>query len=173
MFQRLTVRSLRCNSIRKNSNITTQHPELASVLGLGPSNMGVYNGTWSTGKGKLNTQVNPSNDDVLGTVSLGNVEDYNATIAKMDAAKPEWANLPAPVRGEIVRQIGDKLREQKEPLGKMISVEMGKIYQEGLGEVQEAIDICDFAVGLSRSLNGSVIPSEVCTVVQLFVGYLY
>ena len=67
---------------------------------------------------------------------------------------------PAPVRGEIVRQIGDNLRAKLEPLGKLVSLEMGKILPEGIGEVQEAVDIADYATGLSRMLNGKVIPSE-------------
>lgn len=71
-----------------------------------------------------------------------------------------WADMPAPKRGEIVRQIGDALREKLEPLGKLVSLEMGKILPEGIGEVQEYVDICDYAVGLSRMLPGSVIPSE-------------
>ena len=71
-----------------------------------------------------------------------------------------WRDMPAPQRGEIVRQFGNKLRDLKEPLGKLVSYEMGKSLQEGYGEVQEMIDICDFAVGLSRQLNGQTIPSE-------------
>src|SRR5690606_39139115 len=71
-----------------------------------------------------------------------------------------WREMPAPRRGEIIRQIGDKLRKYKEPLGKLVTYEMGKIYQEGLGEVQEMIDICDFSVGLSRQLYGLTMHSE-------------
>lgn len=78
----------------------------------------------------------------------------------MEVAKPSFSALPVPVRGELVRQIGEALRAKKAELGALVSLEMGKIAAEGLGEVQEAIDICDYAVGLSRSLNGSVIPSE-------------
>ncbi|KAJ8574669.1 hypothetical protein ON010_g4545 [Phytophthora cinnamomi] len=87
-------------------------------------------------------------------------EGHAQVLAAMDEAKPQWCDLPAPARGEIVRQIGEELRNKRDALGKLISLEMGKIYVEGVGEVQEAIDICDFAVGLSRTLNGSVIPSE-------------
>ena len=76
------------------------------------------------------------------------------------AAFKHWRNVPAPQRGEVVRQFGEKLRELKEPLGKLVSYEMGKSYQEGLGEVQEMIDICDFAVGLSRQLHGLTMHSE-------------
>jgi aldehyde dehydrogenase family 7 protein A1 len=78
----------------------------------------------------------------------------------MDEERVRWQTTPAPVRGEIVRQIGDSLRQKKEALGALVTMEMGKIKSEGLGEVQEFIDICDFATGLSRSLEGKVIPSE-------------
>ncbi len=78
----------------------------------------------------------------------------------MDKAKKSWANMPAPKRGEVVRKLGEALRAKQDLLGRLVSLEMGKIYVEGVGEVQEAVDICDFAVGLSRQLNGSVIPSE-------------
>ena len=79
---------------------------------------------------------------------------------KIEEAKAMWRNTPAPLRGEIVRQIGQALRDKKEPLGKLVTLEMGKIVPEGVGEVQEYIDICDLAVGLSRQINGKVIPSE-------------
>ena len=78
----------------------------------------------------------------------------------MKLVKSMWSNTPAPARGEVVRKIGERLRIHREDLGVLISLEMGKILAEGVGEVQEAIDICDYAVGLSRALNGSVIPSE-------------
>jgi len=81
-------------------------------------------------------------------------------MAKAQAAFKEWRNVQAPHRGEIVRQIGLALRENKEDLGALVAYEMGKIYQEGLGEVQEMIDICDFAVGQSRLLNGFTMHSE-------------
>ena len=125
-------------------------------------NSGIYNGTWHYGNAgrSMNKQLNPSTRQVIGRVIFGNTEDYTNTIKGMDAVKKKWANTPSPLRGEVVRQIGEKLRFHKEDLGYLISLEMGKIYTEGLGEVQEAIDICDYAVGLSRCLNGSVIPSE-------------
>jgi len=78
----------------------------------------------------------------------------------MESEKERWAKLPLPVRGEIVRQIGQALRDKKEALGLLTSLEMGKIKSEGLGEVQEYIDICDMATGMSRTISGSVIPSE-------------
>lgn len=78
----------------------------------------------------------------------------------MEKGHKIWSSKPSPLRGEIVRQLGDELRAKKSALGKLISLEMGKIESEGLGEVQEAIDICDYATGLSRMLNGKIIPSE-------------
>jgi aldehyde dehydrogenase (NAD+) len=86
--------------------------------------------------------------------------EYEAVMAKAQAAYLQWRMVPAPKRGEIVRQMGDALRAYKEDLGKLVTMEMGKIYQEGLGEVQEMIDICDFAVGLSRQLYGLTMHSE-------------
>ena len=110
-------------------------------------------------KGKIRTSIDPSTLEPIGTVAL-NTEDLRTQINKMNVVKDDWASKPAPARGDVVREIGNLLRKHKEDLGMLISMEMGKIYQEGLGEVQEAIDICDYAVGLSRSLNGQVIPSE-------------
>mmetsp|Transcript_14666 Transcript_14666/g.24424 ORF Transcript_14666/g.24424 Transcript_14666/m.24424 type:complete len:506 (+) Transcript_14666:29-1546(+) len=140
--------------------LRNQFPQIAEKLQLKSENWGVYSGEWSKGGGKLNTQLNPTTGERLGKVFFGTVDDYEDVIRAMNAAKKDWRDVPAPVRGEVVRLIGEKLRENKTELGIMISLEMGKILTEGLGEVQEAIDICDYAVGLSRCLNGSVIPSE-------------
>lgn len=123
-------------------------------------NSGIYNGSWKVEGYKKNNQINASTGEVIGSVTFGNLTDYEETIEKMNSVKHMWSNTPAPARGEVVRRIGEKLRERKNDLGMLVSLEMGKILTEGLGEVQEAIDICDFAVGLSRCLNGSVIPSE-------------
>lgn len=125
------------------------------------SNCGAYFGKWSDDvSGPVNTQLNPATGQKIGEVRFGTLSDYEKAVEAMNQAKSAWANTPAPVRGEVVRKLGDALRKHKQELGLMISLEMGKILSEGLGEVQEAIDICDYAVGLSRSLNGSVIPSE-------------
>ena len=122
----------------------------------------------STGRQWLSTAGNrpvreinsPADGQRLGAVQMASVEDYNEVVDQAHAAFVEWRLMPAPKRGEIVRQIGNRLRDLKEPLGKLVSLEMGKIYQEGLGEVQEMIDICDFAVGLSRQLHGYTMHSE-------------
>ncbi|WP_375435552.1 aldehyde dehydrogenase family protein [uncultured Hymenobacter sp.] len=125
------------------------------------------NGAWSTGlqwssatDGHSKTVYSPADGRRIGTVALATAADYDHVVATAQAAFTTWRTVPAPKRGEIVRQIGNKLREHKEPLGKLVSYEMGKILQEGLGEVQEMIDICDFAVGLSRQLHGFTMHSE-------------
>lgn len=128
-------------------------------LGLESENPGVYNGKWG-GSGEMVTSYDPSTGDPIASVRVGTVEDYHSTVQAMNAAQKQWRSMPAPARGEIVRQIGDELRKYLQPLGKLLSVEVGKILPEGVGEVQEYVDICDYAVGLSRMLNGKVIPSE-------------
>lgn len=135
-----------------------RYPFLAQ-LGLKAENPGVYNGKWF-GSGEVITSVNPATNEPIASVTTGSLKDYEETAAHAHEARLLWRNVPAPQRGEIVRQIGDAMRAQKENLGRLVSLEMGKIVPEGLGEVQEFIDICDYATGLSRMLNGKVIPSE-------------
>ncbi len=102
----------------------------------------------------------PVDGKMISNVSITSLENYNTVIATSQEAFTEWRSVPAPKRGEIVRQFGDALREKKESLGALVAYEMGKSLQEGLGEVQEMIDICDFAVGLSRQLHGFTMHSE-------------
>eukprot|EP00053_Salpingoeca_punica_P008966 m.80123 g.80123 ORF g.80123 m.80123 type:complete len:535 (+) comp14825_c0_seq1:5573-7177(+) len=128
-------------------------------LGLQEENQGVYSGSWYA-NGTVTHSIDPRNGEVIASVRQGDLKDYKKAVADAREAYAVWADKPAPFRGEIVRQIGDALRAKKKPLGQLVSLEMGKILAEGEGEVQEYIDICDFAVGLSRSLNGQVIPSE-------------
>jgi aldehyde dehydrogenase family 7 protein A1 len=135
-----------------------EYPFLAE-LGLKEENPGVYNGTWG-GSGELLTSYAPSTGKPIARVRSGTPEEYEETIGKMQAAREFWANMAPPQRGEIVRQIGVALREKLVPLGQLIALEMGKIKAEGVGEVQEFVDICDLATGLSRSISGQVIPSE-------------
>ena len=104
--------------------------------------------------------VSPADGSVIAYVRNANRVYYETVISQAQESFPEWRKIPAPQRGEIVRQIGNAVREAKDDLGKLVSWEMGKIYQEGLGEVQEMIDICDFAVGLSRQLYGFTMQSE-------------
>ena len=105
-------------------------------------------------EGKAVDSLDPATGKVLGTVRLESAKDYDRAVKAAQAVQHEWAMLPAPKRGEIVRLIGEAFRGQKAELGELVTREMGKIYPEGLGEVQECIDIADFAVGLSRQLYG-------------------
>jgi aldehyde dehydrogenase family 7 member A1 len=102
----------------------------------------------------------PSNNKIIAEVVTANLQDYEITVKETQSAWNIWTDLPAPQRGEIVRQIGDALRKRKSDLGRLVSLEMGKILTEGEGEVQEYTDICDYSVGLSRMIEGKVLPSE-------------
>jgi aldehyde dehydrogenase (NAD+) len=130
-------------------------------LGIQQLNQGISTGTnnWH-GNGALLESKSPVDGHVIGTVHLGGAKDYDQVVDAAHQAFLVWRNLPAPKRGEIIRQMGDRLRLHKDALGKLVSYEMGKSLQEGLGEVQEMIDICDFAVGLSRQLYGLTMHSE-------------
>lgn len=129
-------------------------------LGIEDTNNGTSTGKEFFGSGELIESFSPVDGALIGKVKSTTKEDYEKVmIAATDAFKT-WRKLPSPQRGEIVRKFNDELRRLKEPLGKLVSYEMGKSYQEGLGEVQEMIDICDFAVGLSRQLHGLTMHSE-------------
>ncbi|MGB5435897.1 MAG: aldehyde dehydrogenase family protein [Maribacter sp.] len=129
-------------------------------LGIKEVNNGTSTGTQNFGSGEIIASYSPVEGALIGKVKSTGKADYEKVMATATQAFKTWRTTPAPQRGEIVRQFGDKLRELKEPLGKLVSYEMGKSYQEGLGEVQEMIDICDFAVGLSRQLHGLTMHSE-------------
>ena len=135
--------------------------EFLQQLGLQQHNQGVSSGTiWINTTGSNMESFSPVDGNKIGSVSSVDKTSYEALMQTSLAAAKLWRNWPAPKRGEIVRQIGDALRVNKEPLGKLVSYEMGKSLQEGYGEVQEMIDICDFAVGLSRQLYGLTMHSE-------------
>lgn len=134
--------------------------EALKTLGVDEVNDGTFSGKEHWASGDPITSVSPVNAEQIASVKTTTREDYEKAIGQAQEAFQYWRSLPAPQRGEIVRQFGNKLREYKAPLGKLVSYEMGKSYQEGLGEVQEMIDICDFAVGLSRQLYGLTIKSE-------------
>jgi len=136
-----------------------KYPFLAK-LGLKEDNLGCWDGKEWRGGGAMHTAMNPATGEKLARVKFGNVADYESCIANMHAAEEKWMLTPAPKRGEIVRQIGIKLRDFQDELGSLVSLEMGKIKAEGLGEVQEYIDMCDLAVGMSRQIPGQVLPSE-------------
>lgn len=129
-------------------------------LHISPINQGTSTGSKNFGNGELIVSYSPVDGQEIAKVSMTTKEDYEQVLQTAESAFKKWRLVPAPQRGEMVRQFGEKLRELKEPLGKLVSYEMGKSYQEGLGEVQEMIDICDFAVGLSRQLHGLTMHSE-------------
>jgi len=140
-----------------NTNIA----ETLKILGISNANPGVCTGTiWHETSGDTITSISPVDGKPIGGVRQATRADYEKAVTEAARAFDIWRMIPAPRRGEIVRQIGQELRKFKEPLGMLVSWEMGKIYQEGLGEVQEMIDICDFAVGLSRQLYGFTMHSE-------------
>jgi aldehyde dehydrogenase (NAD+) len=115
---------------------------------------------WIASNGETIDSFSPVDGKKIGSVTSADKDGYETVINKAEEAFKEWRTWPAPKRGEVVRQIGEALRQYKEPLGKLVSYEMGKSLQEGYGEVQEMIDICDFAVGLSRQLHGLTMHSE-------------
>ncbi len=131
-----------------------------NLLGLKEINAGTSTGSTNFSSGEIMESFSPVDGALIGKVQTSSLADYEKVMAAATEAFKFWRLKPAPQRGEIVRQFGVRLRELKEPLGKLVSYEMGKSYQEGLGEVQEMIDICDFAVGLSRQLHGLTMHSE-------------
>jgi aldehyde dehydrogenase (NAD+) len=135
--------------------------DFLKTLQIQGSNPGVSTGnTWIKTKAAVIESYSPVDGKLIGSVIAADEKSYQTVVATAQKAFEEWRAWPAPKRGEIVRQIGEELRKYKTPLGKLVSYEMGKSLQEGLGEVQEMIDICDFAVGLSRQLHGLTMHSE-------------
>ena len=134
--------------------------EALKKLGVQAINQGTSTGSNSFGSGAEIESYTPVNGELIGKVTATTRDDYEQVIKQAHEAFLYWRTVPAPQRGEIVRQFGEKLRENKDALGRLVSYEMGKSLQEGWGEVQEMIDICDFAVGLSRQLHGLTIKSE-------------
>jgi aldehyde dehydrogenase (NAD+) len=131
-----------------------------AALGLDDTNPGAFAGEWLDTAGTELVVENPTTGEQIGAVTRAGKDDYERVVASSVDTFAAWRMLPAPERGEYIRQLGNLLREHKEPLGALVSLEMGKIKAEGEGEVQEMIDICDFAVGLSRQLYGLTIASE-------------
>ena len=132
---------------------------LLKKLGLKTENPGAFGGEW-LGSGKPLKSVSPIDGKTLATVRTATLEDYERVVQRAREAFDKWQAIPAPKRGEVIRQLGEALREAKHDLGRLVTLEAGKIVAEGEGEVQEMIDICDFAVGLSRQLYGLTIASE-------------
>jgi aldehyde dehydrogenase (NAD+) len=135
--------------------------DFLKALRVESSNPGVSTGQqWIKSKGETIHSYSPVDGKLIGSVVSADKDSYEAVVKKAQQAFIQWRLMPAPKRGEIVRQVGEALRQNKEALGKLVSYEMGKSLQEGYGEVQEMIDICDFAVGLSRQLYGLTMQSE-------------
>jgi aldehyde dehydrogenase (NAD+) len=134
--------------------------EVFSALGLADQNSGVFGGQWLDAGGERVDVINPTTGQALAEVTMASTDDYDHVVANSVETFQKWQLLPAPKRGEFVRRLGDALREKIEPLGALVTLEMGKILPEGVGEVQEMVDICDFAVGLSRQLYGNTMASE-------------
>jgi len=130
-------------------------------LNIEKENSGLCTGThWPAASGELVHSYSPVDGKRIAGIKLATLDDYKFTVHTAQNAFLQWRSIPAPKRGDLVRQIGNQLRIYKEPLAKLVSYEMGKIYQEAMGEVQEMIDICDFAVGQSRQLYGFTMHSE-------------
>uniref|UniRef100_A0A6J0TGY5 aldehyde dehydrogenase (NAD(+)) n=1 Tax=Pogona vitticeps TaxID=103695 RepID=A0A6J0TGY5_9SAUR len=153
--------SPRCGPAAPMSTLLIQQAPYAWLkeLGLEEENGGVYNGTWG-GSGEVMTTYCPANNQPIARVRQASLEDYAETVKKAKEAWQIWAEIPAPKRGEVVRQIGDALRQKIKVLANLVSLEVGKIHVESVGEIQEYVDVCDYAVGLSRMIGGPVLPSE-------------
>lgn len=135
--------------------------DVLQELGIKENTPGASTGSvWLNTKGKQLSSFSPVDRKLIGNVRCCDDENYNLIISGAQQGFLEWRLWPSPKRGDVVRQVGEALRNYKEPLGKLVSYEMGKSLQEGYGEVQEMIDICDFAVGLSRQLHGLTMHSE-------------
>src|SRR5262245_42340844 len=135
--------------------------DVLSRLGVKPANSGVYDGGWVEGtKGEEIVSLNPATGQPLGRVVAAGPSEYERVVEASREVFQRWRLVPPPQRGEVVRKIGNALREKKGDLGLLVTLETGKIKSEGLGEVQEMIDMCDFAVGLSRQLYGLTIATE-------------
>lgn len=138
-----------------------QEQQIISFFDFNKELKGSYSGSTQLGdNSNYITSSNPNNNNILGACATTSDESYETIIKNAQEAFEYWRHIPAPKRGELVRQIGEELRKEKQELGALVSLEMGKIFQEGLGEVQEMIDICEFAVGLSRQLYGLSMHSE-------------
>ncbi|KQM79126.1 aldehyde dehydrogenase [Pedobacter sp. Leaf216] len=142
--------------------MTTAIQSILNKLGIQASNPAFSTGNNWGGESNPDTleSFSPVDGELIASAKVAGSSDYEAVVLKAQSAFKEWRTIPAPKRGEIVRQFGDALRENKDALGTLVSYEMGKSLQEGFGEVQEMIDICDFAVGLSRQLYGLTMHSE-------------
>ena len=148
-------------NLKTSSKLNMPALDFLANLGVPDPQFGVAIGDrWCAGKGQQIPVFSPINGEEIATVHCGTTEDVDRAVELASAAFQNWRSVPAPQRGHLVRQIGEELRKQKGELAYLVTLECGKIYQEALGEVQEMIDICDFALGLSRQLYGLSIVSE-------------
>ncbi len=139
---------------------TTRADEILRRLGIDREHPGAFAGEWIDTTGERIDSVNPATGETLASVNMATREEYERVVEATVDAFREWRTWTAPRRGEVVRQLGDALREHKDDLGALVTLEVGKIRSEGLGEVQEMIDMCDLAVGMSRQLYGKTMHSE-------------
>ncbi len=147
------------NNHEREQASKTQMPDLLKNLSIDDVTPGGFAGEW-IGSGPDSQVITPIDGSVIGTVKQVTEEEYDQIVERAHKAFREWRSVPAPRRGELVRRLGNRLREKKKELGALVTLEMGKIIAEGEGEVQEMIDICDFATGLSRQLYGLTMQSE-------------
>lgn len=145
-------------TLHSTSATTSSVDKLFRSLGLFQNkiNYGVFDGTKFGGGGEEVSVMNPSTNEQLATVRFGNASDYERCVEATNDAKLIWARTPAPVRGEVIRKLGNNLRKKKSELGALITLEIGKITAEGEGEVQEFIDVCDMAAGMARQIGGNL-----------------
>ncbi|MGH3649140.1 MAG: L-piperidine-6-carboxylate dehydrogenase [Acidimicrobiia bacterium] len=134
--------------------------QVFAALGIESVNSGVFAGEWLESTGETNEVLNPATGRSIASVGMASVEDYERVAVSSVETFERWRLLPAPKRGDYLRRLGNALRDNIEALGALVTLEMGKIHPEGVGEVQEMVDICDFAVGLSRQLYGKTMTSE-------------
>ncbi|HEV8632465.1 MAG TPA: aldehyde dehydrogenase family protein [Thermoanaerobaculia bacterium] len=140
--------------------MSAEAAQLLASLGIERENPGAFAGGWLPTSGALVESINPATGEAIGAVRMANGDEYNRCAEVTVEAFNEWRTWPAPKRGEVVRQLGQRLRDHKAELGRLVTLEVGKILSEGLGEVQEMIDMADLAVGLSRQLYGLSMHSE-------------
>ncbi|KAJ1977945.1 Alpha-aminoadipic semialdehyde dehydrogenase [Dimargaris xerosporica] len=149
-------RSFATTSLTRAVNVTQLFKDLDLTS---ENNHGVFHGQWF-GNGPTLESINPSTNEIIATVRSASLQDYNQVMEATKKTEKILRDMPAPKRGELIRQMREALNAKLEPLGQLVALEMGKIVPEGIGEIQEYIDIADYAVGLSRMLNGKVVPSE-------------
>ncbi len=134
--------------------------EILGALGLTDDHPGAFTGQWVETTGEPLAVTNPATGDRLATIRAATADEYDRVVAAAVETFKSWRTVPAPKRGDFVRRVGEALRSKRDQLGALVTLEVGKIRAEGVGEVQEMIDICDFATGLSRQLYGLTMPSE-------------